>query len=119
MGFEPGDQAQIVITLQCDKYPTCSVLASATSLDTSTEVHVQATIDVTTDSALFGAFPSFREDGSRAPAPAFGKARVSGCLFDNHLIDNSAERIVRGSPGRITIRPGTIRTGSFTLISKS
>jgi hypothetical protein len=115
-GIEPGDQAQIVITLNCDAYPSCEVFSSATSLDTGTSVSVDTTIDVTTDSAVFGAFPMSREGSSRpAPVPDFGTARVLGCLFDNHLLNRSAQRISRVRHGHAVIRASNIHVGSFRL----
>jgi hypothetical protein len=115
-GIEPGDQAQIVITLQCDAYPTCDVFSSATSLDTDTNVFVETTIDVTTDSAVFGAFPLFGQNRVRpAPVPAFGKVRLRGCLFDQHLLARSAQRLVLARHGKVRIRPSKIDVGSFTL----
>lgn len=115
-GIEPGDQAQVVITLQCDAYPTCDIFASATSLDTATEVSVETTINVTTDSAEFGAFPMFAEGHVRpAPVPEFGRARIRGCLFDNHLLDSAAQRLVRARHGSVEIKATKIDVGSFKL----
>ena len=115
-GIEPGDQAQIVITVHCDSYPTCDVFSSATSIDTDASVSVETTIDLTTDSALFGAFPLFRAGSARpAPVPAFGHARIIGCLFGNHLIGKGTQRLTRYRQGAAEIRPGKIDVGSFTV----
>jgi hypothetical protein len=115
-GIEPGDQAQIVISIQCDAYPTCDVFASATSLDTDASVSVTATLELTTNSAVFGAFPLFADGSSRpAPVPDFGRARLRGCVFGNSLLGKGAERLVRVHHGTAQIRPTRIDVGSFSL----
>ena len=79
-------------------------------------VSVEGTIDLATDSAVFGAFPLFAGATQRpAPVPDFGQAELSGCLFGRHLLDRDVQRLKRVHRGVTEIRAGKIQVGSFTL----